>query len=80
MIKHQPGVRCCGRRAGLFCYCSAATGGKLLGSKVGEGQAGSGLALGGAAAPGLARFRINPPIHDTAYYPTQKKEKPYNLS
>jgi len=26
IIKHRPGVRCCGRRGGLFCYLFVATG------------------------------------------------------
>jgi len=28
LAKHHPGVRCCGRRGGLFCYLPVATGGE----------------------------------------------------
>ncbi|OGR42037.1 MAG: hypothetical protein A2X28_03585 [Elusimicrobia bacterium GWA2_56_46] len=72
IIKHQLGVRCCGHRAGLFCYCFAATGERAAGK---EGQAGSVLRSGGAAAPGLARLRMLPPIYDTAYLPPQDTER-----
>ena len=65
-IKNHPGVRCCGRRGGLFCYLCVDTGGeRKQKGKLGKTRpVASGRVM--AAAPGLARLTLTPPNYDTS--------------
>ena len=60
LIKNRPGVRCCGRRGGLFCYRLVATGGELTAKKLRKSQGGSAWPCDGR------RPRPGPPTTDSA--------------